>query len=154
MTRSKIGAAVAAVAAMGGSALALMLLAAAPAAAWDRSQVQTLTVLPNLKSGAPSSVEGLTVGTDGNVYVPSFGFNTTGSTTGPADLFVIAPNGKVIRQVTLSGTPTPSPHMLGLRFPCQCAPLPSFKMLPLPAEDELRRYRFLDPLNISRSTDL
>jgi sugar lactone lactonase YvrE len=110
MTRSKI------VAAVGGAALALMLLGAAPAAAWDRGNVQTLTVLPNLKSGQQSSVEGLTVGPDGNIYVVSFGFNTTGSTTGPADLFVIAPSGHVIKQVTLSGSPAASPHMLGLAF--------------------------------------
>jgi sugar lactone lactonase YvrE len=102
---------------LGFCALGLLLgVLAAPAAAWDRGQVQTLTVLPSLKSGALSSVEGLTVGPDGNIYVPSFGFNTTGSTTGSADLFVIAPTGQVIRQVTLHGTPTASPHMLGLRF--------------------------------------
>ncbi len=110
MTRSKM------VAAVAGSALALMLLGAAPAAAWTRGNVQTLTVLPNLKSGQPSSVEGLTVGPDGNVYVVSFGFNTAGATTGPADLFVIAPSGHVLRQVTLSGSPAASPHMLGLAF--------------------------------------
>jgi len=110
MTRSKM------VAAAAGSALALMLLGAAPAAAWDRGTVQTLTVLPNLKSGQPSSVEGLTVGPDGNVYVVSFGFNTTGATTGAPDLFVIAPSGNVIRQVTLSGSPSASPHQLGLAF--------------------------------------
>jgi len=110
MTRSKIGKALATVA---GAALALTLLAAGPAAAWDRGQVQTLTVLPPLKSGQLSSVEGLTVGPDGNIYVPSFGFNTQGSTTGPADLFVISPNGRVIRQVTIANA---SPHMLGLAF--------------------------------------
>lgn len=108
MTRSKI--------VVTGSALALMLLGAAPAAAWDRGNVQTLTVLPNLKSGQPSSVEGLTVGPDGNIYVVSFGFNTHGSTTGAPDLFVIAPSGHVIRHVALSGSPTASPHMLGLAF--------------------------------------
>lgn len=108
MTRSRIAAAAC------GCALALMLLGAAPALAWDRGQVQVLTVLPNLKaSGVPSSVEGLTVGPDGNIYVPSFGFNTQGSTTGPADLFVISPNGTVINQVTIAGS---SPHMLGLAF--------------------------------------
>jgi hypothetical protein len=109
VTRFKIGAA----------ALGLMfgLLGAAPANAWDRGIVNVLTVLPNLlMSGAPSSVEGLTVGPDGNVYVPSFGYNTTGSTSGPADLFVISPTGKVIRQVTLQGSPAASPHMLGLEF--------------------------------------
>ena len=108
MTRSRIGATAC------GCALVLTLLGAAPASAWDRGHVQVLTVLPSLKtSGAPSSVEGLTVGPDGNIYVPSFGFNTQGSTTGPADLFVISPNGKVINQVTIAGS---SPHMLGLAF--------------------------------------
>jgi len=107
MTRSPIGAAAC------GCALVLTLIGVGPAPAWDRGQVQVLTVLPNLKSGAPSSVEGLTVGPDGNIYVPSFGFNTQGSTTGPADLFVISPNGKVINQVTITGS---SPHMLGLAF--------------------------------------
>jgi sugar lactone lactonase YvrE len=101
--------------------LATGLVGAAPAMAWDRGQVQLLTVLPDLKSGAPSSVEGLTVGPDGNIYVPSFGFNSTGATTGSADLFVISPNGQVINQVTMapsSQSPScvPSPHMLGLRF--------------------------------------
>lgn len=92
------------------------LLGGPPAMAWDRGDVDVLTVLPNLTSGAPSSVEGLTVGPDGNIYVPSFGFNTTGSTTGPAELFTISPQGKVIRQVTLTGSPAASPHMLGLEF--------------------------------------
>jgi sugar lactone lactonase YvrE len=96
--------------------IAIGLLGAGPATAWDRGTVQTLTVLPNLESGAPSSVEGLTVGPDGNIYVPSFGFNTTGATSGPANLFVISPSGKVIRQVTLHGKPEASPHMLGLEF--------------------------------------
>lgn len=108
MTRSRIGAAAC------GCALGLALLKAVPALAWDRGHVEGLTVLPNLKtSGAPSSVEGLTVGPDGNIYVSSFGFNTEGPTTGPADPFVINPNGKVINQVTIAGS---SPHMLGLAF--------------------------------------
>lgn len=108
MTRSSIGAAAC------GCALALVLLGTAPAPAWDRGNVQQLTVLPGLKaSGAPSAVEGLTVGPDGNIYATSFGFNTQGSTTGPADLFVVSPDGKVINQVTIAGA---SPHMLGLAF--------------------------------------
>ena len=59
------------------------------------------------------SVEGLTVGPDGNIYVPTFGFNSTGALTGPAVLFVINPNGNVVRKVTIQGS---SPHMLGLAF--------------------------------------
>jgi sugar lactone lactonase YvrE len=102
-----------------GCALSLMmgLLGTAPANAWQRGHVQLLTVLPNAAPGVQSSVEGLTVGPDGNIYVPTFGFNTTGQTTGPATLFVISPGGKVLRQVTIKSTPSPATaHMLGLAF--------------------------------------
>jgi len=59
--------------------LVIGVLAAAPASAWNRGNVQVLTVLPDLinQPGVKSSVEGITVGPDGNIYVPSFGFNTT-----------------------------------------------------------------------------
>jgi sugar lactone lactonase YvrE len=106
MTRFKVGAA----------ALGLMIgvLAAAPASAWKRGPVQVLAVLPDVTPGVKSSVEGLTVGPDGNIYVPTFGFNTKGPiTTGNAVLFVISPNGKIVRQVTIANS---SPHMLGLAF--------------------------------------
>jgi sugar lactone lactonase YvrE len=105
MTRLKIGAAL----------LGLMMGAlAAPAAnAWERGPVDILAVLPDVTPGVQSSVEGLTVGPDGNIYVPTFGFNTTGALTGNAVLFVISPNGNVIRKVTIAGS---SPHMLGLAF--------------------------------------
>jgi sugar lactone lactonase YvrE len=96
--------------------LSLMMLGTTPANAWHRGDVQVLTVLPDVAPGVQSDVEGLTVGPDGNIYVPTFGFNTTGSTNGPATLFVISPNGKVLRQVTLKASPTASPHMLGLGF--------------------------------------
>jgi len=95
--------------------LGLMIgaLAAAPAGAWDRSRVDVLAVLPDVTPGVPSSVEGLTVGPDGNIYVPTFGFNTKGALTGNAVLFVISPSGQVIRKVTIQNS---SPHMLGLAF--------------------------------------
>jgi len=101
-----------------GCALSLMmgLFGTAPASAWQRGHVQLLTVLPNAAPGVKSSVEGLTVGPDGNIYAPTFGFNTTGSTSGPATLFVVSPSGKVLRQVTIKASPPASPHMLGLGF--------------------------------------
>jgi sugar lactone lactonase YvrE len=96
------------------AAVLLGLFAAAPSAnAWDRSDADVLTVLPNTASGQPSSVEGLTVGPDGNIYVPTFGFNSSGALTGNATLYVLKPDGKVLRQVTIANS---SPHMLGLRF--------------------------------------
>jgi sugar lactone lactonase YvrE len=102
-------------------------LAAAPASAWNRGNVQVLTVLPDLlnQPGVKSSAEGLTLGFDGNIYVTTFGFNTVGATPGPANLIVISPNGKIVNQVAINCTnckdklgntvPT-SPHMLGLAF--------------------------------------
>ena len=85
------------------------VLAAAPADAWKRGDVDVLAVLP----AATGSVEGLTVGSDGNIYAPTFGFNTAGAIPGSAVLFVISPNGKILRKVTIAGS---SGHMLGLRF--------------------------------------
>jgi sugar lactone lactonase YvrE len=93
--------------------LALGALTAAPAGAFDRGDVDILAVLPDVTPGQPSSVEGLTVGPDGNIYVPSFGFNANGALTGNAVLFVIRPDGKLVRQVTIANS---SPHMLGLGF--------------------------------------
>jgi hypothetical protein len=107
--------------------LIIGVLAAAPASAWNRGNVQVLTVLPDLLSqpGVKSSVEGITVGPDGNIYAPSFGFNTTqpgtqGAISGPANLFVISPNGKIVNQVIINCPTCPgnaaSSSMLGLRF--------------------------------------
>ena len=72
-----------------------LMTAVPPANAWDRGDVDVLTVLPDATPGQPSSVEGLTVGPDGNIYVPSFGFNTAGALSGNAALFVIKPDGQV-----------------------------------------------------------
>ena len=93
--------------------VAFGLLTGAPASAWDRGDVDVLAVLPDVTPGQPSSVEGLTVGPDGNIYVPSFGFNTAGALSGNAALFVIKPDGRLVRKVTIANS---SPHMLGLRF--------------------------------------
>ena len=93
--------------------LAFGMLAAAPAGAWDRGDVDVLAVLPDATPGHPSSVEGLTVGPDGNIYAPSFGFNTTGALTDSAVLYVVKPDGALVRKVTIANS---SPHMLGLGF--------------------------------------
>ena len=90
-----------------------LVMAASPASAWDRSDVDVLTVLPDAQPGQPSSVEGLTVGPDGNIYVATFGFNSQGALSGNSVLYVIRPNGTLVRQVTIANS---SPHMLGLRF--------------------------------------
>jgi sugar lactone lactonase YvrE len=105
MARLRIGAA-----ALG---LAMGILAAAPARAWERGPVDVLAVLPDVTQNVQSSVEGLTVGPDGNIYVPTFGFNTQGALTGNAVLFVISPSGSIVRKVTIQNS---SPHMLGLAF--------------------------------------
>jgi sugar lactone lactonase YvrE len=98
--------------------VAVGMLAAAPAGAFDRGDVDILTVLPDAvpppgSPAQPTSVEGLTVGSDGNIYVPSFGFNAHGAVAGPATLFVIRPDGSLVREVAIAGS---SPHVLGLRF--------------------------------------
>src|SRR4029077_628769 len=90
-----------------------LLTATPPANAWDRGDADVLTVLPDATPGQPSSVEGLTVGPDGNIYVPTFGFNAKGALTGNAVLYVIRPDGALVRQVAIADS---SPHMLGLAF--------------------------------------
>jgi sugar lactone lactonase YvrE len=92
---------------------AVWLLTTAPSGAWERGDVDVLAVLPDGTAGQPTSVEGLTVGPDGNIYVPSFGFNAAGAITGNATLFVIRPDGELVRKVAIANS---SPHILGLRF--------------------------------------
>jgi sugar lactone lactonase YvrE len=93
--------------------LLALITTAPPANAWDRGDVDVLTVLPDATSGQPSNVEGLTVGPDGNIYVPTFGFNATGAVSGNATLYVLKPNGALVREVAIANS---SPHTLGLRF--------------------------------------
>jgi sugar lactone lactonase YvrE len=93
--------------------IAAVAVAQVPARAWDSGDFRTLAVLPDVTPGVPSSVEGLTVGPDGNIYVPSFGFNFKGALIGNAALYVISPDGRILRQVPITNS---SPHMLGLAF--------------------------------------
>lgn len=105
MTRFKLGV----------TTLGLMIgvLVAVPANAWKRGDVNVLAVLPDVPSGGQSSVEGLTVGPDGNIYVPTFGFNTQGPLGGPAAMFVLNGSGQLIRKFSIQNS---SPHMLGVGF--------------------------------------
>ena len=91
-----------------------LMTAVPPANAWDRSDVDVLTVLPDATPGQPSNVEGLTVGPDGNIYVSTFGFNASGALTGNAVLYVVKPNGTLLRQVTITRSSTSSAPVTGL----------------------------------------
>jgi hypothetical protein len=108
------------VALLGIVALALPLICGAtPVLAWDRGETEIFAVVPNLPGNVPVSIEGLTVGPDGTVYAPSFGFNSNGEVTQAPHLFSFRPNGALLRDVTLvssTATPQPSPHLLGLVF--------------------------------------
>lgn len=75
----------------------------------NRTAAQLFAVLPEGSSGP----EGLTVGTDGNVYVATFGFNQNGAVSGPGQLFVFNPEGHLLRRVSIANS---SPHLLGLAF--------------------------------------
>lgn len=91
------------------ASLLLVFFVVAPARAWVRGIAETFAVLPDGSTGP----EGLTVGPDGNVYVTTFGFNSQGPVSGPGQLFVFRPDGRLLRQVSIAGS---SPHLLGLAF--------------------------------------
>jgi sugar lactone lactonase YvrE len=105
---------------LGIASLALLLAGSAIAAeAWERGETEIFAVVPTLPGNVPVSVEGLTVGPDGTVYAPSFGFNSTGEVTQAPHLFSFRPNGALLHDATLvnaAATPQPSPHLLGLVF--------------------------------------
>ncbi|HEX4598964.1 MAG TPA: SMP-30/gluconolactonase/LRE family protein [Burkholderiaceae bacterium] len=87
--------------------------AATTAGAWDRGRAETFAVMPDITPGVASTIEGLAVGPDGNVYTPTFGFNSTGALQGASSLFVFDPDGHLLRAVAIQNS---SPHMLGLAF--------------------------------------
>jgi hypothetical protein len=55
--------------------------------AWDRGHTEIFEILPTLPGNVPADIEGLTVGPDGTVYAPSFGYNSIGAVAGPPHLF-------------------------------------------------------------------
>jgi hypothetical protein len=96
----------------------LLIFTAAPARAWDRGRTEVFAVLPELPAG-PVDIEGLTVGPDGTVYTPTFGFNSEGAVPGPPHLFSFKPNGKLLNDVALTNSapsPQPSTNLVGLVF--------------------------------------
>lgn len=95
------------------SSCLLTMLSPGAASAWDRGKVETFAVLPDYAPGVPVNAEGLAVGLDGNIYVPSGGFNAKGAVPGPAKLWVFSPEGDLIRTTTLAGT---APPVLGIAF--------------------------------------
>ena len=82
-----------------------------PAAAWDRGSVQTFAV-PN-----GQMMEGLTVGSDGNVYVSTF--NPANPGTKP-QVLTFSSQGRLLNRVDIhpmvAGDPQPSSAMLGVGF--------------------------------------
>src|SRR5579871_4379061 len=99
----------------GAMAAALALAVGGHAVAWDRGDVETFAVVPDIAPGVSSTIEGLTVGPNGNVYVPSFGFNSSGPVTTVPNgvLFEFGHDGQLVRKVTIANS---SPHLLGLAF--------------------------------------
>ena len=86
-------------------AAAMLIAAAAPATAWDRNNAEPFAVLPAGASGP----EGLTVGTDGSLYV-----TTPGGAAGTSGrLYVFEPGGRLARVLEVQGS---SPSLLGLAF--------------------------------------
>ncbi len=102
----------------------LLTCSIAPALAWDRGDTDIFAIVPYVPGNSgnvPVSIEGLTVGPDGTVYTPSFGFNSDGAVPGPPHLFSFRPNGVLLYDKPLinpapSPAPQPSPHLLGLVY--------------------------------------
>jgi sugar lactone lactonase YvrE len=107
--------------------IVLVSLATASAEAWERGEFESFATIPSFTpSGAApgaacpkgatsctSDIEGVTVGPDGRVYTPSFGFNSEGALSGYGELFVFAPDGQLVEHFPVTGS---SPHLIGLVY--------------------------------------
>jgi hypothetical protein len=94
--------------AIAGAGLAV-LMTGAPAQAWDRGDVDTFAVLPAGATGP----EGIAVSASGDVYVATFGFNTTGPVAGPGKVYVYNDDGRLLRTLSVAGS---TAQLLGLDF--------------------------------------
>ena len=100
-------------------AVLLSMCSIASAFAWDRGATGVFAIVPYLPGDVPVSIEGLTVGPDGTVYTPSFGFNSEGPVAGPPHLFSFRPDGTLLYDKALvnpAPASQPSPHLLGLVY--------------------------------------
>jgi sugar lactone lactonase YvrE len=90
--------------------LAAFLTQSGPAAAFDRGNVQLFAVLPAGATGP----EGIAVDPhNGDVYVATFGFSTTGPVAGPGKIYVYNDNGKLLRTLSVAGS---TAQLLGSAF--------------------------------------
>jgi hypothetical protein len=101
------------------------LLASVPAMAWDRGDFDNFATIPAFAPSGPlascpngakkctSDIEGITVGPDGTVYSPSFGFNSDGALGGYGELFVFAADGNLLEHFPVTGS---SPHLIGMVY--------------------------------------
>jgi hypothetical protein len=80
-----------------------------PAQAWDRGDTDVFAILPDGATGP----EGLAVAPNGDVYVTTFGFNSSGPVSGLGQLYVFNQNGDLIRQKSVAGSTS---HLLGIGF--------------------------------------
>src|ERR1700730_2359137 len=84
---------------IGNAVLALLLTCGVTSVVgWQQPWLSIFAVLPNLPGNVPVSIEGLTVGPDGTVYAPSFGFNSKGEVKQPPHLFSFRPDGSLLFQ--------------------------------------------------------
>jgi DNA-binding beta-propeller fold protein YncE len=96
-------------AALIGSALMALGFGGGQALAWERGNVETFAVLPQGATGP----EGIAVHNDGDVYVGTFGFTTTGPVAGPGKIFVFNEHGRLLRTLSVAGS---TAQLLGLDF--------------------------------------
>ena len=80
-----------------------------PAHALDRGDTDVFAILPDGASGP----EGFAVAPNGDVYVTTFGFSSSGAVGGLGQLYVFDHDGQLIRRKSVAGSTS---HLLGIGF--------------------------------------